>query len=84
MAAAPVDQKTVVNGAEGAFEALSNRLGKDSWLGGKEPGILDAAVFAYTHLVLDMRVEGLEGMLRRFENLVAHRDRVYHSYFMKS
>ena len=40
--------------AEKAFEALSFLLGDDEWFfGSVKPGLFDAAVFAYTHLLLD-------------------------------
>lgn len=72
--------------AEKAFEALSTLLGDNDWLfEGKQPSLLDASLFAYTHLILadsmgwqDMR---LAKILRRSSNLMRHRDRILELYF---
>ena len=71
-------------GAEAAFEALETLLGEGEWFfGARGPGMLDAAVFAYTHLILDLHV-GLEGVLERFDGLVRHRGRILMRYFHSS
>ncbi|KFH41534.1 Metaxin-like protein [Hapsidospora chrysogenum ATCC 11550] len=68
--------------ARSALEALSTLLGSDDWfLGAANPGPFDAEVFAYTWLILDphldWRDDGLGRCLLEFENLVAHRERLY-------
>ncbi|KAI5369208.1 putative thioredoxin-like, metaxin, glutathione S-transferase domain-containing protein [Septoria linicola] len=83
-----VDAEIVLREAEDAFEALNMLLGEeDEWFWGMErPGLFDAGVFAYTQLLLDE--EGLgwrfnpvgEGV-RRWGNLVRHRERVVGRYF---
>ena len=72
--------------AEAAFQSLSNLLGGGPWFYSRDqPGIFDASVFAYTHLILDVRLEWayhpLRDALLRHENLVSHRDRVLKMYF---
>jgi len=61
-------------------------LGEDDWFFGlKKPGLFDASVFAYTHLLLDQGMcwkEGkLGGALRRKENLCRHRERLLIRYY---
>ncbi|MCJ1366817.1 hypothetical protein MMC16_005947 [Acarospora aff. strigata] len=72
--------------ANNAFHALSTLLGDDTFFFGNEkPGLFDAGVFAYTHLLLDegmgwkdtKLVKGLE----KHQNLVNHRQRIYKTYF---
>ncbi|MCJ1356278.1 MAG: hypothetical protein MMC33_006272 [Icmadophila ericetorum] len=65
-----------------AFEALSTLLGDDEYFFGAEgPGLLDAAVFAYTHLLLDDEMGWQEMRFCREVmergNLVRHRKRCY-------
>lgn len=77
-----VDPRALYDGAKEAFEALSTVLGAEDWFfGTSEPSLFDAAVFAYTHLLLD---DGLAWGERRlsdivgdFQNLVEHRDRIF-------
>ncbi|KAL6865957.1 hypothetical protein ACO1O0_002057 [Amphichorda felina] len=68
--------------ATSALEALSTLLGADEWfLGAPGPSPFDAEVFAYTWLLLDGELgwgdDGLGRRLLRFDNLVAHRERLY-------
>ena len=68
--------------ATSALEALSTLLGTDEWfLGGPAPSPFDAEVFAYTWLLLDGELgwgdDELGRCLLGFENLVAHRERLY-------
>lgn len=74
--------------AEEAFAALEMALGTDTWFfGAAKPGLFDASVFAYTHLLLD---EGLgrgwvdtrlaDAVCAR-KNLVRHRDAILASHF---
>ncbi|KAF4552635.1 Glutathione S-transferase-like protein 6 [Elsinoe fawcettii] len=65
-----------------ALDALEELLEKDDWFfGAKEPGLFDAAVFAYTHLLLEEELEwgwnGLGGYLKGKRGLVGHRRRVW-------
>ncbi|KAF8251085.1 hypothetical protein K440DRAFT_579538 [Wilcoxina mikolae CBS 423.85] len=77
----------VVNGddiyadADAAFSALSTVLGDDEWFfGAEEPGLFDATVFGYTHLILTLGWHEKEAAVargvRRHKNLVAHERRV--------
>jgi metaxin len=83
-----VNDETLYNQADEAFATLEAVLGKDDWFfGAQRPGLFDASVFAYTHLLLD---EGLgkgwvdtrlrDALLAR-RRLVTHRDRVLARYF---
>lgn len=76
--------------SDNAFSALSELLGDNDWFFGETaPGLLDAAVFAYTHLLLDGTMgwkedeERLGKGLRegRWKNLVEHRNRIYAKYY---
>jgi metaxin len=72
--------------AENAFDALSTLLSEDEFFFGRTtPGIFDASVFAYTHLLLDesmhWKYNRLGQLLRRHPNLVNHRDRLLQQYF---
>jgi metaxin len=72
--------------AENAFDALSTLLSEDEFFFGRTtPGIFDASVFAYTHLLLDesmhWKYNRLGQLLRRHPNLVNHRDRLLQAYF---
>ncbi|KAI1091940.1 hypothetical protein F5B19DRAFT_247939 [Rostrohypoxylon terebratum] len=79
-----VNGKTLYEGAREAFEALSTILGDDDWFFGTvQPGLFDAKVFSYTHLLLDDRLVWgdwtLTEIVMEFPNLVAHRDRILES-----
>jgi metaxin len=63
-------------------------LGKDDWFfGAKRPGLFDASVFAYTHLLLDDSLgkgwvdTRLRDALKERKRLVTHRDRIVAAYF---
>ncbi|PWY77505.1 mitochondrial outer membrane protein [Aspergillus heteromorphus CBS 117.55] len=67
--------------ASDAFEALSTLLGDNThFFDRPNPGLFDASVFAYTHLILDeglgWKRNRLGQLLRRHENLVQHRERL--------
>ncbi|KAK6507292.1 hypothetical protein TWF481_005737 [Arthrobotrys musiformis] len=69
-----------------AFKALSTLLGHDTWFfGASEAGIFDAEVFAYTHLLLNLEIEGSGGVvvegLREFDNLAGHEERITRRWF---
>ncbi|KAK6854562.1 hypothetical protein PG990_008029 [Apiospora arundinis] len=77
-----VPPTTLYIGAEQAFEALSAGLGSDRWFfGNSRPGLFDAAVFAYTHLLLDDNLAWIDTRLRdsllKFPALVEHRERLF-------
>lgn len=82
-----ISASDILRDAAEAFSALSTLLGKAEWFfGAEKPGEFDAAVFAYTHLLLDEDMEwavnevGME--LKRWGNLVRHRKRIYKMYFV--
>lgn len=76
-----IDAADLEGDAGGAFEALSTLLGEDEhFFGRPTPGLFDASVFAYTHLILDSTLgwkrNRLEQLLKEHPNLVQHRDRL--------
>ncbi|KAI9823755.1 MAG: hypothetical protein M1832_002312 [Thelocarpon impressellum] len=89
-----VDVRGLYSEAEKAWEALSTLLGQDTWFfGSKHPGLFDASVFAYTHLLLHGGEAGWWGgegvgragklvkALSARENLVDHRTRVSREFY---
>lgn len=82
-----VEVDSLYRESDKAFSALSELLGDSEWFfGEKMPGLMDASVFAYSHLLLDDELMGWkagdEGMgegLRdgRWKNLADHRQRIY-------
>lgn len=83
-----IDGDEIVLEAKLAFEALSTLLGQeDYFFGTGKPGFFDASVFAYTHLLLDKSLgwknEHLANQLRKFDNLLSHRERILDGYFGK-
>jgi len=85
---ARIDVEAIYLGSDKAFGALSELLGDESYyFGERKPGLFDASVFAYTNVILD---EGLNWKdtrmvngLRRYSNLVEHRERIFEAYFEK-
>ncbi|KAH7083968.1 hypothetical protein FB567DRAFT_95696 [Paraphoma chrysanthemicola] len=76
------------NQAADAFAALETLLGKDDWFfGASGPGLFDASVFAYTHLLLDDKLgkgwldTRLRDALMSRKRLTTHRNRVLNKYF---
>ncbi|OJD16431.1 hypothetical protein AJ78_03418 [Emergomyces pasteurianus Ep9510] len=72
--------------ANSALQALSSLLGDNNqFFGSKGPGLFDASVFAYTHLLLDEHLNWKQNFLgrylRRYPNLVHHRQRILDTYF---
>ncbi|KAL1998491.1 hypothetical protein VTN02DRAFT_6080 [Thermoascus thermophilus] len=73
--------------ADNAFASLSTLLGDDVYFFDRaHPGLFDASVFAYTHLILDEAGMGwkrnpLARRLRQYGNLVRHRDRLLEKFF---
>lgn len=76
-----IDANDLIAEAGDAFEALSTLLGEDQYFYGRsKPGLFDASVFAYTHLILDegmgWKHDALGRLLKKHENLVQHRNRL--------
>ena len=72
--------------SEKAFFALSSLLGDDVYFfHADKPGLFDASVFAYTHLLLDEALAWQEtrlvNILKKQGNLVRHQQRILQTYF---
>jgi metaxin len=83
-----INDETLYNQAEEAFAALETLLGKDDWFfGASRPGLFDASVFAYTHLLLDDSLgkgwvdTRLRDALMSRKRLITHRDRIFAKYY---
>lgn len=81
-----IDANELYNHADKAFGALSTLLENDDYFfKGKTPGLFDASVFAYTHLLLDEGMKWqnttLADLLKTHPTLVAHQDRLLSKYF---
>ncbi|KAI5283415.1 hypothetical protein KEM54_002147 [Ascosphaera aggregata] len=92
-----IDVGDIESEADDAFTSLSTLLGERDFFSDdhdnddtsqqqRRPGLFDASVFAYTHLILDeklvpLRHNPLVHMLRKHENLVRHRHRLLQEYF---
>ena len=83
-----INAETLYNQAEEAFAALEMLLSDDDWFfGASGPGLFDASVFAYTHLLLDDNLgkgwldTRLRNALMSRKRLIKHRNRVLDSYF---
>lgn len=84
-----IDVDDLYSEAIKAFGALSTLLGEDMFFfGNMNPGLFDAAIFAYTHLLLEDRMGWKETRLikglKKHGNLIAHRQRVYDIYYNAS
>ncbi|KAJ5553442.1 hypothetical protein N7494_002820 [Penicillium frequentans] len=76
-----VDAAELEADAASAFQALSALLGEDDhFFARPNPGLFDASVFAYTHLILEegmgWKRNRLATLLREHTNLVQHRERL--------
>lgn len=81
MSVSYIDVSDLEAEADKAFEALSTLLGEQEYFFNRpKPGLLDASLFAYSHLILDGRMgwkrNRLERLLRKYDNLVQHRERL--------
>ncbi|CUS14117.1 unnamed protein product [Tuber aestivum] len=81
-----LDPRRIYADAGAALEAISTMLGKDTWFfGGGDPGLFDASVFAYTHLILNLRWHTGENTLFRavmeHDNLLGHERRIRDAFF---
>lgn len=70
-----------------ALEALATLLGDKTYFFEAEyPGLFDASVFAYTHLLLDTTMPWqnnvLPKLLRKHPTLVSHRNHLFSHYFI--
>ncbi|XXH03735.1 hypothetical protein Hte_010141 [Hypoxylon texense] len=78
----PVVNSTMLyKGAEEAFGALSSVLGSQDWFfESPSPGLFDATLFSYTHLLLGDSLawqdRTLADSVKGYPNLVRHRDRI--------
>ncbi|KAF4308299.1 hypothetical protein GTA08_BOTSDO03800 [Botryosphaeria dothidea] len=87
---AVIDAETIHSEAEDALRALESALGTDKWFfGAARPGLFDASVFAYTHLLLAQELGSAGGWaktrlgdaVRARQRLVRHQERVFEAYF---
>lgn len=86
-----MDAETLYNQAEEAFVALESLLGDNEWFfSADNPGLFDASVFAYTHLLLDDGLgkgwldTRLRDTLTSQQRLIAHRNKILEKYFPES
>ncbi|OCK79375.1 hypothetical protein K432DRAFT_393960 [Lepidopterella palustris CBS 459.81] len=83
-----VNAESLYEDAKEAFGALETVLGDDEWFfGAEKPGLFDASVFAYTHLLLDDGLgkgwaeSRLQNIVMQRGKLVAHRGRILAAYY---
>ncbi|ETN43907.1 uncharacterized protein HMPREF1541_11038 [Cyphellophora europaea CBS 101466] len=81
-----IDADELYDRAAKAFSALSTLLGgDDNFFGASQPGLFDASVFAYTHLLLDdsmnWQTSTMIDLLKIHPNLVSHQQRLRAEYF---
>lgn len=81
-----IDVEALFREAERAWAALSEQLGDDAYFFSQEkPGLFDANVFAYTHLLLDGSMgwsdTRIQSGLKDCKNLLEHRERLLRLYF---
>lgn len=83
-----IDAEELYRQAEEALAALETALGEQTWFfGADKPGLFDASVFSYTHLLMDDSLgkgwvdTRLRDALLSRQNLTNHRDRILTKYF---
>ena len=81
-----IDEDDLYAEAVKSFQALSTLLGTDeNFFDHEKPGVFDASVFAYTHLLLEKQMgwqnKRLSEALKKNPNLVQHRQRILEQYF---
>ena len=84
-----IDVELVFRDADEAWEALSELLSEDSYFFAQDsPGLFDASVFAYTHLLLSEAMlwkdRRLTNSLMRYGNLVDHNERIFKRFFNRT
>ena len=84
-----IEVETIYRDCHKAFEALSELLGGDDFFfSGEMPGLFDASVFAYTHILLDENLDWkdkrLTENLKQYGNLVEHQRRIMDGWFRNS
>lgn len=86
-----ISAETLYNQAAEAFIALESVLGDDKWFfGASRPGLFDASVFSYTHLLLDESLgrgwvdTRLRDALMSRSRLITHRDRILAEHFSEA
>ncbi|KAF2972415.1 hypothetical protein GQX73_g1050 [Xylaria multiplex] len=77
-----INPADLYKGAKDAFRALETVLGDGEWFFGSPlPGLFDATVFSYTHLILHDGLawenRRLNDILEEFPRLVSHRNRIF-------
>lgn len=80
-----IDEKAIYSDAEDAFKALDTHFRKRE-AGTKPTTLLDAAVFAYTYLILELGEDywankRLANTVSRFEGLKQHKESIRKSHF---
>ena len=81
-----VDVHALYREADAAFNALSELLGDHPYFFASKVGSLfDAAVFSYTNILLDDKIQWKERRmiedLNKYKNLVRHRNMISQKYF---
>lgn len=81
-----IDGQELLDAADKAFEALSTLLGDDEFFFGQgQPGLFDASVFAYTHLLasdlLEWQNTAMKESFLKYDSLVVHQRRLQMDYF---
>lgn len=83
------DAEGIYSDAKDAIDALETLLGQEEWFFGKtEAGLFDAAVFAYTQLLLDdeqdivWKDERLRSLVLNKPGLVQHQKRIYEKCYV--
>lgn len=81
-----IDSGELYQNADDAFQALSTLLGGSQYFfDADKPGLFDASLFAYTHLILDesmgWETSTLTEALSKYSNLVQHRNLLLRQYF---
>jgi hypothetical protein len=81
-----ISEADIMRDAANALSALSELLAENKWFfGQKQASMLDASVFAYTHLILDGNLQWVRNELAQHtyqhQNLVDHRARILNQFF---
>ncbi|KAF2725840.1 hypothetical protein K431DRAFT_238014 [Polychaeton citri CBS 116435] len=80
-------ESELLRNADEAFSALSVLLGEDEYFFGQQgPGLFDASLFAYTHLILSddaisWKTNRLGEVLKKYSNVMRHQQRITELYY---